>query len=51
MDGSAKQAVGGLPVTNEAYKEGFILSKHCYENLQIALSWIKLEKVVNSNAN
>ena len=54
LDGSAKQAVGGFPVTNEAYGEAFTLLKNRYGNSQrIILSQmnnlIKLEKVVNSN--
>ena len=54
LNGSAKQAVGGFPVTNEAYQEAFTLLKNRYGNPQLIISshmnnLIKLEKVVNSN--
>lgn len=56
LDGSAKQAVGGFPNTNETYEEAFILLKNRYRNPQLIISshmtnLIKLEKVVNSNVN
>ena len=54
LDGSTKQAVGGFPVTSEAYKEAFTLLKNCYGNPKLIISshmnnLIKSEKVVNSN--
>ena len=54
LDGSAKQAVGGFPKTNEPYEEAFISLKNRYRNPQLIISFhmtnlIKLEKVVNSN--
>ena len=54
LDGSAKQAVGGFPVINEAYEEAFTLLKNHYRNLELIITshmnkLIKLEKVVNSN--
>ena len=54
LEASTKQAVGGFPVTNEAYEEAFTLLKNCYENPEFIISshmnnLIKLEKVVNSN--
>ena len=54
LEASTKQAVGGFPVTNEAYEEAFTLLKNCYGNPEFIISshmnnLIKLEKVVNSN--
>ena len=54
MDGSAKEAVVGFPVTNEAYEKASNLLKNCYGNPQLIMSFhmnnlIKLEKVENSN--
>ena len=54
MDDSAKQAVRGFPVTNEAYEEAFTLLKNRYGNPQLIISsqmnnLINFEKVVNSN--
>ena len=54
LDGSAKQAVGGFLVTNEAYEKAFTLLKSRYRNPQLIIpshmnNLIKLEKIVNSN--
>ena len=38
-DGSAKQVIGGFPVTNETYKEAFTLLKNRYENPQLIISF------------
>ena len=38
LDSSAKQVIGGFPVTNEAYKEAFTLLKSRYGNPQLIIS-------------